>query len=104
MCLLRNKKNYLCIILITPLITPPPPPLSGSLILWMVKQCSVARYVWYFYDNFSSKYGESCYKIPVGGSSVLGVYGFLSAFEELISQVLFLFPLLQYVYILKYQR
>lgn len=37
-------------------------------------------------DYISSKYGESCYKIPVGGSSVLGVYGFLSAFEELISQ------------------
>ena len=26
--------------------------------------------------------------IPVGGSSVLGIYGFISAFEELVSQVL----------------
>ena len=37
--------------------------------------------------NSSKRYGESCYKIPVGGSSILGTYGFLSLFEELISQV-----------------
>lgn len=32
--------------------------------------------------------GEDSYLVPIGGSNIVGLYGYLTAFQEMISQVL----------------
>jgi hypothetical protein len=50
--------------------------------------------------SFSDTYKEKCYCIPLGGTTVKAVFGFISLFEELLQQVyiiilvFFLFKLL----------
>lgn len=38
--------------------------------------------------NSRKETGEESYLVPVGGSNVVGLYGYLTAFEEMMSQVI----------------
>lgn len=37
-------------------------------------------------QKIKEKYNEPCYKIPIGGSNTVGVFGYLEAFNELLAQ------------------
>lgn len=37
-------------------------------------------------DKIKLKYNEQCYKIPVGGSNTIGLFGYLECFNEMLNQ------------------
>ena len=40
-----------------------------------------------FFYSFRKQQGSSAYLIEVGGSSYMGMFGYLTAFEEMMNQV-----------------
>ena len=40
-----------------------------------------------FFHSFRKQQGSSAYLIEVGGSSYMGMFGYLTAFEEMMNQV-----------------
>ena len=44
-------------------------------------------YLFHGYFFFRKQQGSSAYLIEVGGSSYMGMFGYLTAFEEMINQV-----------------
>ena len=44
-------------------------------------------FLWTFFHSFRKQQGSSAYLIEVVGSSYMGLFGYLTAFEEMMNQV-----------------
>ena len=49
--------------------------------------CFLFHLVLFFFFSFRKQQGSSAYLIEVGGSSYMGMFGYLTAFEEMMNQV-----------------